>query len=154
MLMTPSSFTLYSVPLHGIQTQRREIGGCTISLLQQCFTEHCPIIIRNKPVRCLSLLTSKCFEQPTNLFFVVLSISQFHNPFWTRRTLSNMFALFPSVLVEPTLRYVSRTRLSVTPAASLPQHYPHCNKHSYLYGRKLPGSNVPTSGTATSSGPN
>lgn len=35
------------------------------------------------------------FGRPTSLFFAILTISEFHIPFWMGRTLPNMFALFP-----------------------------------------------------------
>ena len=38
---------------------------------------------------------TKRFGQPAGFMFVLLSITQFHLPFWMGRTLPNMFALLP-----------------------------------------------------------
>ncbi|KAH9924097.1 glycosyltransferase family 22 protein [Amylocystis lapponica] len=38
---------------------------------------------------------SRRFGGPSSVFFVVLTCTQFHIPFWMGRTLPNMFALFP-----------------------------------------------------------
>ncbi|KAI1797080.1 Alg9-like mannosyltransferase family-domain-containing protein [Ganoderma leucocontextum] len=39
---------------------------------------------------------TKRFGRPTGFMFVLLSITQFHVPFWMGRTLPNMFALLPA----------------------------------------------------------
>ncbi|OBZ66165.1 putative Dol-P-Man:Man(7)GlcNAc(2)-PP-Dol alpha-1,6-mannosyltransferase [Grifola frondosa] len=72
---------------------------------------------------------SRRFGHPTSVFFVLLTCTQFHLPFWMGRALPNMFALFPVNLAMYFL--LNRGSNSNRPSQSN-VHAGHCLAHSLL----------------------